>query len=146
MPFKVVQTKENNATRIEVVPSNWEKDGVLFWPKQNVSFLIKDEFSIPDEENFRKLKCTLKRLCENYRDADEVAKVMENKSDTDEVEVCVDNRQRHSNYKINESQFSMPSFSENDFDNIHDGDNLMVNFLYFCFLFHIRFELYFFFF
>ncbi|XP_053601036.1 uncharacterized protein LOC128669862 [Plodia interpunctella] len=60
MPFKIVQTLEKGKPVLTAVPHEWEKDGTLFWPKNQADKLIKVEDIYP-EDNWIPIVCELKR-------------------------------------------------------------------------------------
>lgn len=83
MPFKIVQTRENNQNVLTVVPSNWEKDGVLFWPrKMNETKLIHNECSIPGPD-WKTMRCRTKRVMQYLEEANAELERMEQISDTE---------------------------------------------------------------
>ncbi|XP_062554531.1 uncharacterized protein LOC134219712 [Armigeres subalbatus] len=89
MPFKIVQTVEKGELCLSVVPSKWEEDGILHWPKKSVvARLCHDENSVP-ESNWEKLNCVLKRQNLTYAGAYQELERMESIPDTeaDENEV-----------------------------------------------------------
>ncbi|XP_048481521.1 uncharacterized protein LOC125489538 [Plutella xylostella] len=83
MPYKVVQTIEGGKICLSVVPSNWEKEGTLSWPKRSEASSMLDETSVPGK-NWSTYACILKRTCSTYKTAGLAVKSMENVTDTDE--------------------------------------------------------------
>lgn len=89
MPFKIIKVFKNGTSSIEVVPSNWEKDGKSWWPQSGLKKKQKDEFLHPDN-TFYSLPCERDNL-ETYKKADEICTIMEQQSDTDDQEIAVNN-------------------------------------------------------
>lgn len=82
--FKIVQTVEEEEICLTAVPSSWEKDGILFWPKKNiVSRLVRDANSTPGIE-WTKMACVVKRTAETYAEAESELACMETQPDTDQ--------------------------------------------------------------
>ncbi|XP_041989258.1 uncharacterized protein LOC121740592 [Aricia agestis] len=93
MPFKIVQTSENNKIRLFTVPSAWEDQNILKWPRKMLTKYIKDEFSTP-EGDWKQLRCTVKRQdIPSYETAEYVLKEMLNHTDTEDDTLS-------SNYKV----------------------------------------------
>uniref|UniRef100_A0A182VVL9 DUF4806 domain-containing protein n=1 Tax=Anopheles minimus TaxID=112268 RepID=A0A182VVL9_9DIPT len=83
MPYKIVQTIEGGETCLSVVPSRWEQEGVLFWPKKNlVAKLSLEEDSIPTNK-WEKINCIKKREFKTRAEAYEELEKMEMKTDTE---------------------------------------------------------------
>ncbi|XP_062535017.1 uncharacterized protein LOC134204204 [Armigeres subalbatus] len=83
MPFKIVQTIEGGEICLSVVPSGWEANGVLWWPKKHlVGKLSQIETSIPNEK-WEKMNCIRKREFSSRKEADDELDRMETKNDTD---------------------------------------------------------------
>lgn len=63
MPFKIVSTIEKGRSVLTTVPSDWEKEGFLFWPRLariKVEKLRRSMHSKP-EEDWKVVNCILKR-------------------------------------------------------------------------------------
>lgn len=74
MPFKIVSYIENGEVFVNAVPSNWEKENMLYWPPTNnlviEGRLRKDENSIPDETTWSIRPCKVKLVdIESLKDA-----------------------------------------------------------------------------
>lgn len=83
MPFKIIQTKEQNRVQLITVPSSWEQDSVLRWPKQAWKF-IKDNETVP-QADWSSLPCSLKRSdIKTYQEAEKEISTMLMQSDTEE--------------------------------------------------------------
>lgn len=81
--FKIIQTIENNQAKLTIIPSEWEKNGILYWPRKNSEKLHKNANSIP-EKNWMTMKCKVKRsFIPRYEDAQEELGNMLLKSDTE---------------------------------------------------------------
>lgn len=86
MPYKIIETIERGRRLIVSVPSLWESDGNLYWPKKNVISLKKNEKSAP-QSDWKCLPCILKRdNILNYKTAEEEIALMSDFTDTDEKE------------------------------------------------------------
>lgn len=89
MPFKIVQTKERGEILLSVVPSRWELDGVLKWPRSGTikpstfHSMQQDENSVPSTD-WIEVKCRLKRQYPTYDEAKSYSKQMSDQSDTEE--------------------------------------------------------------
>ncbi|CAB3232061.1 unnamed protein product [Arctia plantaginis] len=88
MPYKIVKTFEKGNSKLSAVPSNWEKDGVLHWPRYNENKLRRVESSYP-EYNWRKINCKVKRsnfstILEAEQELDKMCKKSDTETDTDE--------------------------------------------------------------
>lgn len=82
MPFKIVQTKENNQFLLTIVPQKWEKNGELMWPPDKKSGNEKNEASKP-QSNWTKMLCRLKRRnIKTYGDAEKIIVQMRQSYDT----------------------------------------------------------------
>lgn len=71
MPLKIIQTFEKGNTVLTCVPHQWDRNGVLYWPRkrQQSHKLQKDEGSQPDG-TLHRLNCTVKRWnIKTYQDA-----------------------------------------------------------------------------
>lgn len=60
MPYKIVNTIERGKAVLTCVPSNWEKNGTLFWPPKGQEKLRHIESSVP-ELNWKPFNCIVKR-------------------------------------------------------------------------------------
>lgn len=96
MPYKIVKTFEKGKSKLSAVPSNWEIDGVLYWPKYNENKLKRIENSCP-EHNWRKINCKVKRsdfltFHEAEKELDKMCKKSETETDTEDHFNCVTNK------------------------------------------------------
>ncbi|XP_049886767.1 uncharacterized protein LOC126381311 [Pectinophora gossypiella] len=83
MPFKIVQTRENNRSVLTVVPSNWEKDGVLYWPRKlSDNKQIHNENSTPGTD-WKPMSCRTKRVMHSLEEANAEVERMAQISDTE---------------------------------------------------------------
>lgn len=83
MPFKIVQTIEGGETCLSVVPSKWETNGTLYWPKKHlVAKLSLEEESVPSDK-WEKLNCVRKREFSTRAEAYDELEKMEGHSDTE---------------------------------------------------------------
>lgn len=83
MPFKIVQTIEGGEACLSVVPSKWEVNGTLHWPKKHlVAKLSLEEESVPSDK-WEKLNCIKKREFSTRAEAYDELDRMEDKSDTE---------------------------------------------------------------
>lgn len=83
MPFKIVQTIEAGETCLSVVPSGWEANGILWWPKKHlVGKLSQIETSAPDDK-WEKMNCVRKREFKTRKQADDELDRMETRPDTE---------------------------------------------------------------
>lgn len=84
MPFKIVQTNERGSTKLFIVPSGWESQRQLRYPKKpNESALVRNENSKP-RADWPVLPCKVKRTgFLTYADAEEELSIMMQHSDTD---------------------------------------------------------------
>lgn len=83
MPFKIVQTCENNSKRLLTIPSPWEDKNILKWPLKQVTKLIRNEFSTPVND-WREMKSVVKRRdIPTYETAEYVLGEMVNHEDTE---------------------------------------------------------------
>lgn len=84
--FKIVLTIEKGKKELTIIPTAWEKNGILSWPKAKVEKLIKNEKSEP-EENWFHIPCKLKRNYLNSWDvAEEELSRMLHEEDTEQEE------------------------------------------------------------
>lgn len=112
MPFKIIKVFENGTSSIEVVPSNWEKDGTSWWPQSGLKKKQKDEYLQPDN-TFYKLTCELKRdNLETFEKADEICGIMEQESETDDHETPVSNTLKTKSAKAISAVRHNPSLRE----------------------------------
>lgn len=68
MSFKIVKTIENDKVQLYIVPTAWEKDGVLYWPKKSCKDsekLIRDSESVP-RIDWDKIPCSVKEADIEY--------------------------------------------------------------------------------
>lgn len=87
MPFKIVETIERGKPQLSIVPSCWEKKGLLRWPpkKYPINKLVTNENSIP-QADWLTIKCVLKRTSIlSYSRAEEEIDMMAQYSDTSDV-------------------------------------------------------------
>ncbi|XP_055526995.1 uncharacterized protein LOC129719627 [Wyeomyia smithii] len=83
MPFKIIQTCEEGNLCLSIVPSAWERDGVLWWPKTTgVAKLLRDENSHPTSK-WQTMQCIKKRVCRSRAEAESELNKMEALSDTE---------------------------------------------------------------
>ena len=81
--FKIVETVEKGSKKLTIVPSGWESNGELSWPKFKADKLIKVADSLPEDSWFR-MSCKLKRNhLLNYDIAEEELERMLEKDDTE---------------------------------------------------------------
>lgn len=86
--FKIVETVEKGSKKLTIVPSGWESNSELAWPKFRAVKLIKVADSLPEDSWFR-MHCKLKRNhLFNYDVAEEELDRMLEKDDT-EQEDCL---------------------------------------------------------
>lgn len=84
MPFKIVQTIEKGNAVLSCVPQEWERDGILYWPRKQQYRLQREEPSQPDE-HWQQFNCILKRQnVQSYRDGINEIDIMSNDSETDD--------------------------------------------------------------
>lgn len=83
--FKVVQTIEKGSKQLTIVPSSWECNGELAWPKFRADKLIKNGDSMPGETWFR-MTCKLKSHLLTYEIAEEEMERMLEREDTEQEE------------------------------------------------------------
>lgn len=89
MPFKIVKSYEKGATVLEIVPDHWEKDGLCWWPKKDLSIKHSDEKCTVDD-TFYSIPCKVKRSnLESFSIANEILEVMRNNSSTDDSDLDV---------------------------------------------------------
>lgn len=87
MPFKIIQTIEAGEVCLSVVPSGWECNGILWWPKKHlVGKLSQIETSMPDDK-WEKINCVKKREFLTRKEADDELDRMETVSDTEVEEI-----------------------------------------------------------
>lgn len=88
MPFKIVQTVEGNKMLLSIVPSHWERNGILSWPKNSNVDVRDDSAANRPDESFLKFQCVTKRTnLEFYELAEGIVKTMTEKSDTNDRDV-----------------------------------------------------------
>lgn len=79
MPFKIVQWKEKRTLYLEVVPSQWEKNGECW---KDLASLQRQEHVVPNPELFYKIKCVLKRdNISSFKYAEDMADIMHTQAD-----------------------------------------------------------------
>lgn len=83
MPFKIVQTFERGRKFLSCVPSSWENDNLLLWPRKGSKRLQINEYAIPGED-WISTPCRLKRCDLTYDDAQMELARMQHESDTEE--------------------------------------------------------------
>ncbi|KAJ2938860.1 hypothetical protein O0L34_g18489 [Tuta absoluta] len=87
MPFKIVETIEKGKPPSSIVPSSWERKGLLRWPpkKYAINKLVTNENSVP-QADWLTIKCVLKRSSiSSYSRAEEEIEMMAQYSDTSDV-------------------------------------------------------------
>ena len=83
MPFKIIQTKERNKVKLIAVPSTWEHNSVLRWPKQPQK-IINDDTSLP-QAHWCSIPCSVIRNNINtYEAAVKEINIMLTQRDTEE--------------------------------------------------------------
>lgn len=87
MPFKIVQTVEDGEVCLSIVPSTWEINGVLRWPKKLrlANKLSHMEYSQPDS-SWDRMMCLKKRELNTRKEAEDELSLMELHSDTENEE------------------------------------------------------------
>ncbi|XP_065076550.1 uncharacterized protein LOC135700088 [Ochlerotatus camptorhynchus] len=86
MPFKIVQTFEDGEQCLSVVPSGWEKENKLWWPKAtSAAKLLRDEHSRPTSK-WQRMEYTKKREYRTRLEAEAEHEKMEPLSDTEAEE------------------------------------------------------------
>lgn len=90
MSFKVVQlTTKNGRKELAAVPTGWESNNKLQWPKKSISSqmkkLINDPSSVPEnKKEWNEYNCTVKRInLKTLKEATEEVERMQVNSDTD---------------------------------------------------------------
>lgn len=125
--FKIVQTLEKGIKELTIVPSAWENNNVLFWPKRRADKLIKYPQSTP-EEGWFSMKCTLKRCnLSCYSDAEEELENMLERDDETEQD-----EEQPKNIRKKRPRVLLPKKNidqENNFNYVAE-DCLMVNIVY----------------
>ncbi|XP_065095782.1 uncharacterized protein LOC135717572 [Ochlerotatus camptorhynchus] len=83
MPFKIIQTIEAGEICLSIVPSGWEANGILRWPKKHlVGKLSQIETSTADDK-WEKMNCVRKREFKTREEADDELDRMETRIDTE---------------------------------------------------------------
>ncbi|KAF5302057.1 hypothetical protein FQR65_LT19132 [Abscondita terminalis] len=109
--FKIVETIEKGRRELTIVPSAWEVDGHLFWPKTKADKLIRHADSVPEYSWFR-MKCKLKRNhLINYEVGEEELERMLDNDETGTEEETVNVRK-----KTRKSKSEFPNRHEDDFN------------------------------
>ncbi|KAL9704897.1 hypothetical protein quinque_008415 [Culex quinquefasciatus] len=124
--FKIVQTVEEEEICLTAVPSSWEKDGILFWPKKNIiSRLVRDANSTPGIE-WTKMACVVKRTAATYAEAESELAYMESQPDTDQeaptvIEPPAPKKQRIElpDFDLNQ-MLESAAFEQNGIEDIHE--------------------------
>lgn len=84
MSYKIVQTWEYNKHRLLAVPSTWENNNILKYPRKNITKYLKIGTSIP-EHDWKQIKCDVKRReLLSYETAEYVLQEMVNHTDTED--------------------------------------------------------------
>jgi hypothetical protein len=118
MPFKIVQTVENKKTVLTVVPSKWERNGVLFWPREkNEVKLIHNAESLP-KPDWHKLKCIKKREYSTIHEAERELEIMEQVPDTDAENVNHTSRSNQRSRVLHNTRVLQPIDLNDNIDNI----------------------------
>ncbi|XP_058836255.1 uncharacterized protein LOC131692899 isoform X2 [Topomyia yanbarensis] len=87
MSFKILQTMEEGEQCLCIVPSAWEKDGILWWPKATgAAKLLRDEYSHPTSK-WQQMVCIQKREYRTLLEAESELERMEALSDTETEEM-----------------------------------------------------------
>lgn len=95
MFFYVVQTRKSKKSKpcLTVVPSNWVKDGGVYWPPNNLITLAKNEDSLPDVQNWKKQKCKVVAEAATFDQAESSLQKLEMLTDSeDAVELLMGTR------------------------------------------------------
>lgn len=103
MPFKIIECIEKGQKRLYIVPSLWETNGELRWPRKRleVNKLVKDENSRP-LDNWSTSKCCVKRSSiSSYEEAMRELDVMVQNSDTEIDTVTETNARVNTNIDFN---------------------------------------------
>lgn len=102
MPFKIVRTLEKGKYRHWIVPSKWESNNIVKWPKRNISKLVKCDDYLPDPD-WQQIKCQVKRKnIPTYNDAERELANLLCVTDTDEDQIN-DKMTKSKQQEINES-------------------------------------------
>ncbi|KAF9791794.1 hypothetical protein SFRURICE_020193 [Spodoptera frugiperda] len=83
MPFKIVQTIERGKKFLSCVPSSWENENLLLWPRKGSKKHQRNEYSVPGED-WISIPCQLKRSDLTYDEAQMELALMQRESDTEE--------------------------------------------------------------
>lgn len=101
MPYKIVQTIENGKALLTAVPSQWEKEGVLQWPKKKFEKLRKNEESLPNEK-WIMMNCIVKRTNLTLQEAEDEINDMCKNSDTESCENVASKKRKRQTTTHNE--------------------------------------------
>lgn len=95
--FKIVETIEKARKELTIIPSAWECNGQLFWPRLRADKLVQISDSIP-EDNWFTMPCKVKRnYLINYEVAEELERML-NEDETEQEElmkVAVEKKKRN---------------------------------------------------
>lgn len=84
--FKIVQTIENGALLLSVVPSLWEAEGILMWPPDKTNNKIFQKVALPPgtlADGWKLFPCVVKRAnIQTYAEAQKEQQQMSSNSDT----------------------------------------------------------------
>lgn len=91
MSFKIVKTLENGTVNISAVPTAWEENGILWWPKCSQIVLDKlrcNKYSVPDETWTKYSNATVKaKNIESFHEAIKIEIEFAGFNDTDTEEM-----------------------------------------------------------
>lgn len=93
MPFKIVETVEKGKSLLFIVPSLWETNGILKWPKNclDVRKLVMNENCLP-ATGWSASRCRVKRhSIPSFSEAERELELMLERSDTDDTDREIQN-------------------------------------------------------
>lgn len=125
--FKIVQTIEGSKLELTIVPTAWECNNVLKWPKKNAHKMQKIASSLPESHWFQ-MKCKVKRNnLPTYEIAEnELEKMLEVEDTEQEESVPTKVSERPSRILIPNRKYEN-SANQNDFNSLTEHC-LMVSF------------------
>lgn len=110
--FKIVQTIERGLKQLTIVPSGWEYNNQLHWPKLGAEKLIRTANSLP-EANWFTMACKLKRNhLFNYEIAEEELNRMLENDDTEQEDILEVQTKKRPSVKLPKSISSEHNFNE----------------------------------
>ncbi|KAJ3664549.1 hypothetical protein Zmor_000107 [Zophobas morio] len=86
MPFKIVQTIEGGRFYFSIVPSKWEKDGLLRWPPKSLLVKLAHVENSSPEEKWETVNCVMKRELLTKEEAERELTRIERRCDLDHDE------------------------------------------------------------